>query len=340
MDTILNPTDPHPLETVPEDEEAQIQRVLDLQLEIMKARQDPAKRGQHPKMQALLRAELHVHADAPDDLRVGVFETPVIRPALVRLSTGLLPRDSDPQAHGLAIKLLDVEEAPGGTQDFILLDAPTFFVRNVAEYVELFEAQRTDPAGIADYLKRHRDQTGLVLSFNTVITSHLERPYWAEVPVAMGDGAARLSLTPAIENVSGQSPAITADGLRDALADHLVAKRLPARFTLGAQRYRDADVTPIEDATSVWPGAFEPLATLHIPPQDFRDPETRRFAEGLSFTPWHCHPAHRPLGGIQRARRRIYEASTALRRSLTGAATAEPTSADLTAAFRSATVTA
>ena len=62
--SILNPGVPHPLERIPENEAEMIEQVMQIQLEIMKTRQDPAKRGQHPKTQALLRAEFQVLPDA------------------------------------------------------------------------------------------------------------------------------------------------------------------------------------------------------------------------------------------------------------------------------------
>ena len=35
--------------------------------------------------------------------------------------------------------------------------------------------------------------------------------------------------------------------------------------------------------------------------------------ENLSFNPWHSLPAHRPLGGINRARKVVYPALSKLR---------------------------
>ena len=66
-----------------------------------------------------------------------------------------------------------------------------------------------------------------------------------------------------------------------------------------------------------------------MPAQDFTSAEQHAFGERLAFTPWNCTPDHRPVGGIQRARKRVYEESAKLRRGLTGAETAEPTMTDL-----------
>ena len=318
---------PHPLESIPEGEAEMIERVAAMQTEIMKNR-DPRKRGQHPKQQALLRGRFQIGDAVPDALRAGIFARPGSFEALVRVSTGPMPKDSDPNPHAMAIKLLDVPGAPDGTQDFIMLDQPTFFIRDIAEYVKFFGAAQTDPAATG-YFKSHPREFGLNLTFNVVIASHLERQYWSEVPIAMGGGAARLTLIPETTNMSGREPATTENGLREALEEHFVANRRPATFHFAAQAYVDEATTPIEDATAVWPTPFEIIATLTLPAQDFTAADQFAFCEGLSYTPWHCLSEHQPLGGIQRCRRRVYEESQFLRHRLNDVEDREPTGADL-----------
>lgn len=333
MDQILfQPTEPHPLETVPENEAALIERIVQMQIGVMKSAQDPSKRGQHPKQQAILRGVLEVADILPEPFRAGVLAEGSRFDAIVRFSTGQTPRDDEPNPHAIAVKLFDVPASPTGTQDFIMLDQPTFFIRDIADYVTFFEdiVANGDAVG---FFRAHPREFALNQAFNVVIPSHLERQYWAEVPVAMGDGAARLTWMPAVDNVSGKGAAKGPDGLREALADYFIQQGRTAKFTLAAQAFVDEATTPIEDATSVWPTPFEPVATLTIPPQTFDAPARYDFGEALSFTPWHCHPAHRPLGGIQRCRLRVYEESSRLRHNLTGALNEEPTLAALNAAF-------
>ena len=74
----------------------------------------------------------------------------------------------------------------------------------------------------------------------------------------------------------------------------------------------------IEDATQDWNGHEDPskyvtVAVLTIPLQDFDTPEQDQKAEQLIFTPWHSLEAHRPLGGINRLRRAVYQASVLFR---------------------------
>ena len=316
----------HPLEIVPPGEAEMIERVTALQTEMMKGR-DPHKRGQHPKQQALLRGFFEVARAVPEPFRAGVFAKPRQFDALVRVSTGPMPKESDPNPHAMAIKLIDVPGAPHGTQDFIMLDQPTFFISDIADYVAFFEAAQKDP-GADGFFKCRPREFGLNLTFNVVIASQLERQYWSEVPIAMGGGAARLTLIPDLGNTSGRGPVTEENGLRAALEEHFVTNRKAAKFYFGAQRYIDEATTPIEDATAVWPTPFEIIATLTLPAQDFTAPEQFAFCENLSYTPWHCMPDHQPLGGIQRCRKRVYEESQRLRHSLNQVTDREPEKAD------------
>ncbi len=318
---------PHPLEIIPAEESANIDQVTKLQIEIMKNHQDPSKRGQHPKQQALLRGVFEISNQVPDEMRVGVFAEPRKFDALIRMSTGLLEKDSDPQGHGLAIKLLDVAGSPCGTQDFIMLDQPTFFIRDVADYVGMFSA--ASKGCPHDFYGKHAREFALLQSFSVVVPSHVDRQYWAELPIAMGEGAGRLSLIPDASNASGRPAATTADGLKEALEDYFVSQKRSASFNFAIQRYADEATTPIEDATSVWGTPFEDVATLTIPPQDFTASRQYEFCENLSYTPWHCHPDHQPLGGIQRCRKRVYEESQRLRHELRQVEQKEPSTKDL-----------
>ena len=78
------------------------------------------------------------------------------------------------------------------------------------------------------------------------------------------------------------------------------------------------DSTPIHVARVV----IDPISTAEQASDAFRVEEER--IEGLSFTPWHHLPEHRPLGHIQRTRKFVYAASARHR----GAQNAEPTQHD------------
>jgi hypothetical protein len=71
------------------------------------------------------------------------------------------------------------------------------------------------------------------------------------------------------------------------------------------------------------------VATLEIMPQEFDTEDQDDFGEDLSFNPWRALAEHRPLGGINRARRQVYLALSAFRHEQNGTRRQEPTSADL-----------
>jgi hypothetical protein len=78
----------------------------------------------------------------------------------------------------------------------------------------------------------------------------------------------------------------------------------------------DSHRMPIEDASIEWKeedSPYVPVARVHIPPQSADDAALQAEGERMAFNPWHCLEEHRPLGNMNRARRRIYEAMAAFR---------------------------
>ena len=116
-------------------------------LSVTDPREKPAvPRGQHMKGHGCLRAEFTVLPDLPEVLRHGVFARPQTFDACIRFSNGKGQDDRQPDAHGMAIKLLGVpgeklleDEKDATTQDFVLFDNPVFFIKNVADYVPFME---------------------------------------------------------------------------------------------------------------------------------------------------------------------------------------------------------
>ena len=79
----------------------------------------------------------------------------------------------------------------------------------------------------------------------------------------------------------------------------------------------NAETMPVEDVSVEWSEQDSPpvtVATLRIRPQPV-DPSSDVSAEceSRSFNPWHALAEHRPIGGINRLRRVVYEASVAKR---------------------------
>jgi hypothetical protein len=147
--------------------------------------------------------------------------------------------------------------------------------------------------------------------------------YFAAAPFLFGpDHVMRVRVTPAHPATTAAPDVADDNYLRTALTLRLAgAGASEARFEFQAQVRSAADVadaidTDIEDASEQWDEArwpFVTLAILTIPPQAVDGPEREAWCEALSFSPWHGIEDHRPLGGINRLRRAVYEASVALR---------------------------
>ncbi|MEY8263363.1 MAG: hypothetical protein RPR98_04080, partial [Bermanella sp.] len=74
------------------------------------------------------------------------------------------------------------------------------------------------------------------------------------------------------------------------------------------QRQLDADAMPVENALVAWDQTLSPfikIARIDIPPQVFTSQAQKDFCENMSFNPWHSLVQHKPLGGINRARRQV-----------------------------------
>src|SRR5262249_5024629 len=103
---------------------------------------------------------------------------------------------------------------------------------------------------------------------------------------------------------------------------HEAANRLrgsDVKFDLFLQRYVDESRTPIEDGAIEWTEAISPpikVAHLTIPKLDVDSAEGRameREVDAIAFNPWHTTEEFRPLGGLNRARKAAYAASSAHR---------------------------
>ncbi len=354
---------PHAAETVPGGEAAAIAAITEVSLDLLDPWGRSVRRGQHGKSHGLVRAEFTVKADLPAELRHGIFAEPRTEPypALVRFSNGAHDDDRQKGVHGMAIKLLEVpgakllpRERDEKTHDFILMDAPTFFIRDAAEYASFSRLTRAVFRGARWVPARFRPgfQKKVVLPLNLLawrprvafrISGVRQRPpgsplavtYHSCTPYALGPKhAIRFRAVPAGQNGSAPRPAgkRSENFLREAMAAHLKDGR--ARFCFQVQTNPDRQL--VEDPTVAWSEKefpFQTVATLEIPAQEFDTAKVRDLDESLSFTPWHAIEAHRPLGGINRARRATYEALSARRHALNAVPMVEPTGDVIDAAW-------
>jgi len=336
-------------ETIPADEPALIARLVEQNLALLDESTRPVRRGQHPKHHGCVRGEFVVAEDLAADLRHGLFAAPARYPVAIRFSNGASLDDRKGDAHGMALKLFHVPGEkllePGDTHDFILIDHPVFFARDCAGYVELFDALLNAKQSILpklafflprmlaemghvylSHLHKHPQEMAIMRAMiGKQPTSPLASTYWSTTPYLLGPHAVRWSMVPRTAMLKPVAASDSPDKLRLALTQQLAGSDF--EFDFMAQRQTNATTMPMEDPRMEWDDKESPwvkLATLRLPKQKPDTPGLMDFCENLSFNVWRCLPQHRPLGGVNRARRAIYESITRRRHELNGTAMREP----------------
>lgn len=321
-------------EEIPPGEAELTRGIIDDAIHIVEAHRDNTRvlRGAHAKAHGCVRAEVSVLADLPGTLRQGVFRDPgKIWQAWVRFSNGnAYPQfDRVRDARGMAIKLLDVpgEKLLGESeQDFVMFNNSVFFVRDVAEYRSNFAAQAEGSRILAFFPgwdPRSWEIRHLLIALRTLAPapeSPVRTTYNSIAPFKFGPHNIKYRVVPAESGCPAYEPPEQnrdmPNFLRSTLYRQLSLDRVPACFELQVQRQNPEHYMPIEDTSVEWDediAPFETVARITIPPQDFDTPEQNLFCDNLSFNPWHALPEHRPIGGINRLRKAVYEALSTYR---------------------------
>jgi hypothetical protein len=311
-------------ESVGADEDATLAALAARLGELQRAR-GGGDRALHSKVHAGLRGLLHVREGLPPAAAQGVFATPGTRRCIVRFSNGSAGHKPDrtPDLRGLALKILEVdgpkELGDARTQDFLFIDNDTLPFRSPDEFLAFLESARnqlTLPFTLVGKLGFRA--LGLIGALAREVKgdrgSVLDLAYHTVGAVRFGPYAARLHLEP----VHHASPHARPSADRDYLAKEL-GPRVRAggvAFELSAQLCTETD--SVEDVGARWTGPRVALGKLEIVADDPSSAEGERlasFVESLSFDPWHCLVAHRPLGLTMRARKPAYYESTRTRRA-------------------------
>ncbi len=327
-------------EQIPEGEAAMTRDVIQTAVRIVDQHRESTRylRDAHAKAHGCVKAEVQVLPELAQDLRRGVFSEPGKRwQATLRLSNGnAYPQfDSIRDARGMAIKLLDV---PGkqllanrqdqGEQDFVMFSHPNFFVSDVAEYRQNVAAQADGKKVMAFFPgwdPRTWQVRHLFIALATLSPppdSPTQTTYFSVSPYKFGEGNAKFRVAPDPDNC----PAYTLpqqnhdlpNFLRSALTQQLSTDRVPACFVLQIQRQDANKYMPIEDTSVEWREAdapFQTVARITLPAQDFDTPAQNLKCDNLSFNPWFGLEAHRPIGGINRLRKAVYESVSDYRHS-------------------------
>jgi hypothetical protein len=251
-------------------------------------------------------------------------------------------------SRGMAIKLYGVSGdrlMPGDherTQDFLMINQPVFAFANVEDYEALskvivdfkedprpFFARMASPdPAISGRAKRTAQIVQRVKalasppSFQAPPMSPFDNRYFSAAPFLFGEGRVMKFAATPVNPMSGDVSAACQDPnyLRAALRKRMEeAQGKPICFDFQVQ-VRSADSlagkvdSDIEDVCTLWDEAQYPFVTvgrIAIPsPQDLTSAARQEFCETLVYTPWHGLKEHRPLGGINRLRQKVYTASS------------------------------
>lgn len=301
----------------------------------------------HHKEHGCVHADFNIYKNLPEKIRFGIFKESKNYPAWIRVSNGSGSRQHDgvPDGRGLAIKLMNVDgeklSDERGTQDFLLQSAPNFFAKDVAAYVK-FMKQAADPGfkGIAEMMKdvdlrdkNDRESVGILMKSGDTPKNPLTANYYSALPQKLGPQAMKLHarVCPGVkEPEAGFTQRFKKDFLKSIMAKHLSEKS--ACIQLLVQVQTDAVKMPVEDANVVWDenlSPFIPVAEISIPKQTFLSEKRQEFCENVSFSPWHSLPEHRPLGGLNRVRKTVYEHSQNFRHKLNNQRPSEPVAGEL-----------
>ncbi|HSJ89073.1 MAG TPA: catalase [Anaerolineales bacterium] len=297
------------------------------------------RRGFHAKGTGV-RAKFQVRSDIPQNLQVGLFQPGTTYNALVRFSNarGEVLGDLSKDQRGVAIR---VKTNPGerlitqdttNIQDFLMTNTPISFARNPVQFIEVGEILL---GGIAKVVPRLVKKYGfqearriLAVFLAPVISfkPYQMNEYWSRTSYQFGDRAVRYLIRPTAgtkiastrEQLVGVAQSLVQGGerkeeyLRQKLKEALRADDVCFDFCI--QLFVDEKRTPVEDAYIEWKESDAPpipLATLTIPKQDL-DLQLQQDIERMAFNPWHTQQ-FTPLGLINLARKKVYDASAAHR---------------------------
>lgn len=347
-------------EHAPEDEALHFAQIADNGEHIVNNTRNDVKDGAyrrdaHAKTQGCALASFNVDSLTDNRLKYGVFKEKKSYRAWVRFSSGDFGIQSDqaPDARGMAIKVLGVEgpklldgEQAANTQDFLMIDYPVFFVRNVNDYVTLTSYQSLGEAHKLDYffpnklnpfswrMREFRIGVGLLgspLQFYFFGPRNLLATRFYSMS-AYRLGAAqytKFSAKPVACAAGGSTPGwwtgYGSEVLRESLTDQVKSGR--NCFDLMLQLQDQQKYMPVEDATIEWKESdspFIPVARITIEKQDISTSLKNDFCENLSFSPWHALPEHEPVGALNRARKVVYQNIARYRRCSNGKYFGEP----------------
>ncbi|MDF1694497.1 MAG: catalase family protein [Saprospiraceae bacterium] len=324
-------------ENPPKGEAKATEKIISLLKKTLEKDYPPPKRtlrDAHPKQVGLVKAEFTVLDDFPKQFKVGVFKEAKTFKAWIRFSKLSNGPDISKDSRGMAIKLMGVpgekileSQKTATTQDFVFMSTQFFVTKDVEGFAGLLNAVSKGKFRAGLYFLTHPKLAKLFLKIRIQVANILGVEWGSTTPYLLGENAVKYAVTPDRFTSDTIPKGTPADNyLTQRMASQLAENDFMMNFYIQPQV--DAEKMPIEDPRVVWSRELSPLirvATIKVLKQTFDSEAQQMYGDQLSFTPWHSLPEHRPLGGINRGRKAIYETMSAFRHKRNNEVSEEPT---------------
>jgi Animal haem peroxidase/Catalase len=274
------------------------------------------------------RAELRFLDDLPADLSHGFAQPGRLYPTIVRFSNaaGISRSDAAKDLRGVALR---VQVSPDESHDLMMTNFPVSYARNARQFVTFAVAMTGNrPAQLRGVLRLIRlfglRETRRMLKNvregrRRTVCSVATETYWSRGAMRWGPTlAVRYLLRPAPDTAPApRPPKDDPDYLSTEAARRLAHGDI--RFELCVQHYVDEDSTPIEDTAVPWServSPAEPVAVLTLARGDLSTADAlaqAQLIDKMAFNPWNTTDEFLPLGNLNRARKAVYDASSAHR---------------------------
>ncbi len=272
----------------------------------------------------------------PKELRAGMFGNSNGKSFDVwaRMANGNagVHSDTEPDANSLSFKVigvdgpkLSVDGEHSRTFDFVMNNAPTFFLKSPDEFLSFFRVVMA-PKQSDDKHEVEKRIGGFLLKGDRVdevwelgkialkpYGNLLQDNFYSGTAYSWGDRVPAVKYGLRSTECPGYDiPKYEVDKhpganyKRELLQKQLHDDKKSACWDFGVQVQSDAWKTPIEDPTHEWKekdAPFVVLGHLTFPPQDMKNEEKLLFCDGLKFSNWNVTKEFRPLGDMNKARR-------------------------------------
>lgn len=307
-------------------------------------------RATHVKGLGYVRGTFTVKEDLPVYLQHGLFSAPGKQyPVIGRYANepSHLKPDTDAMPRGFSMKIFGVpKEAKRiddsgiygdktGTQDILMNNAPMLELTDLDTTLEIFSLREKywrDPAGLKAELAKRSDRTKQFAPGMLPSKPILGMEMFSQSAFRYGPYVAHFSLVPDTEQqkeYGKQSQYSSSDSytvLKDHIRDHYASKG--TRYIYRAQFVSDLEQQPVEDASTAWDEYLSPwhdLAIVEFPAQETFSEKRRTWWDDLiALSPFNGLDDHRPLGSVNRLRKKVYQASRKYRAVKNGGLLDEP----------------